>query len=264
MWRWLDTTPSRRPVGAVHDRTREPYRAHPKYTRKDLRMHTSIPRPPLVDPRTAPAPRGGNPVPREIANARPPEIANSAPQRPRDVEAEHAQPAQGSVSVATQSIPPPARGARVLDRNPRCSLDTTPPEGRSERHTTDNRSVQSAPELAQNRCLIGACGGTCVPGNTRRPPLRKIAVSILALSGASEHAPGASRVSIDTPRRAPVAAPSACHTARSAPDQIEDTGATRGPRRPKRLVATSQGCGDRPAPVAAFTQKKHLANKART
>jgi len=225
-------------------------------------MHTSIPRPPLVDPRTAPAPRGGNLLCLGRL-PRPPEIANSAPQRPRD-EAEHAQPAQGSVSVATQSIPPPARGARVLDRNPRCSLDTTPPEGRSERHTTDNRSVQSAPELAQNRCLIGACGGTCVPGNTRRPPLRKIAVSILALSGASEHAPGASRVSIDTPRRAPVAAPSACHTARSAPDQIEDTGATRGPRRPKRLVATSQGCGDRPAPVAAFTQKKHLANKART
>ena len=178
-------------------------------------------------------------------------------QRPWD-EAEHA---QGSVSVATQSIPPPARGARVLDRNPRCSLDTTPPEGRSERHTTDNRSVQSAPELAQNRCLIGACGGTCVPGNTRRPPLRKIAVSILALSGASEHAPGASRVSIDTPRRAPVAAPSARHTARSAPDQIEDTGATRGPRRPKRLVATSQGCGDRPAPVAAFTQKNTSPTK---
>ena len=222
-------------------------------------MHTRIPRPPLVDPRTAPAPRGGNLLCLGRL-PRPPEIANSAPQRPRD-EAEHA---QGSVSVATQSIPPPARGARVLDRNPRCSLDTTPPEGRSERHTTDNRSVQSAPELAQNRCLIGACGGTCVPGNTRRPPLRKIAVSILALSGASEHAPGASRVSIDTPRRAPVAAPSARHTARSAPDQIEDTGATRGPRRPKRLVATSQGCGDRPAPVAAFTQKKHLANKART
>ena len=53
-------------------------------------------------------------------------------------------------------------------------------------------------------------------------------VSILALSGASEHDPGAIVVypTIDPPRRAP-SRHSARLAARSAPDQIEGAGATR-------------------------------------
>ena len=78
-------------------------------------------------------------------------------------------------------------------------------------------------------------------------------VLILGLSGAPEHAPGASRVSIAHPRRDSCWR---CHRwssatrrglARAGSDQLEGTGDTRDPRRPKRLVVVTQGRRGHPA-----------------
>ena len=57
--------------------------------------------------------------------------------------------ARPRLSTTTQShLPPPALASSY--RAARCWLGTTPPEGRSERHTTAPRSVQRLPGLAQN------------------------------------------------------------------------------------------------------------------
>ena len=110
-------------------------------------------------------------------------------------------------------------------------------------------------------------GGTRRPrphgGRCARP------MCILALSGASEHAPGASHVSISNPRRDPGWR---CHRGSSATRRGQAPTrsrpwrpTTRDPRRPKRFVVVSQGqrghpaTGSRPrTPSYKFTSTKLL------
>ena len=80
--------------------------------------------------------------------------------------------------------------------------------------------------------------------------VRDILISILGHSGPSLYGSGAGRVSIDRLAEAPVTrTPAALRPPQceERSDQIGGAGATRGPRRPKRLVMGSQGHGNNPA-----------------
>ena len=93
-------------------------------------MHTRIPRPHLVDLRTAPAPRGGNPVPREIAKT----TRNRQFGPPcSDPGTRPSTPKAQSVSRPNQSHRPPAARASSIET---LSVRWIPPLQKVDRNDT--------------------------------------------------------------------------------------------------------------------------------
>ena len=130
-----------------------------------------------------------------------------------------------------------------LGGSPECVWHISRVSGGLER---ENRISEAA--IEPPRAGFDACGGCTVLGLHGELP--GILISILGQPRPSLYGSGPGRVSIAQPAEVPFScAPrrSARHRARSGSDQIEGTGTTRDPRRPKGPVIGKQGHGDRPA-----------------
>ena len=133
--RWLDTTPSRRAIGTTYDRAQ--IRTNPTPGSSEQMSGFRDPR---REPQDRARPAGWQSCLGRLP--KPPENAKIA-FRWGWHKLEMPQPLRRPAQTRQA---PPERASSIGEHQ--CWLDTTPPEGRSERHATAPRSVQRLPGLA--------------------------------------------------------------------------------------------------------------------